>query len=162
MAKIWTFFLAGPTREIQSGQDGPILPARVANQNAGFASVILHAREFSHTIKTVLNSTKWKKSSLSVYFLSECRFFIMFFFYPLTYVIVVNICLFSIWKISAVVIIIWNTITIPRNTKSPPPQKGSLLPEWLRRHSHQVNTLKGTWCYDRLSSNMISYWLNNK
>ena len=31
------FFLAGPRREIPSGQDSPILPARVANQNAGFA-----------------------------------------------------------------------------------------------------------------------------
>ena len=30
-------FLAGQTREIPSGQDGPILPTRVANQNAGFA-----------------------------------------------------------------------------------------------------------------------------
>jgi len=28
----------GPTREIPRGQDGFILPARVANQNAGFAS----------------------------------------------------------------------------------------------------------------------------
>ena len=41
------FTFAGPTREkkkkkkpreIQSGQDRPILPARVANQNTGFAS----------------------------------------------------------------------------------------------------------------------------
>ena len=31
-------FLAGPTREIPSGQDGLILPARVANQKAGIAS----------------------------------------------------------------------------------------------------------------------------
>ena len=31
-------FLTGPTREIPSGQNGPILPARVANQNTGFAS----------------------------------------------------------------------------------------------------------------------------
>ena len=124
--------------------------------------LILHARGFSHIIKTVLNSTKWKTSSLSVYFLPECRFFIMFFLWPLTYVIVVNICLLSIWKIRAVVIIIWNTITIPRNTKSPSPQKGLLLPEWLIHHSHQVNTLKGTWCYDCPSSNMLSYWLNNK
>ena len=29
--------LAGPAREIPSGQDGPLLPARVANHNAGFA-----------------------------------------------------------------------------------------------------------------------------
>ena len=32
------FFPAGPTREIPDGQDEPILPARVANQNTGFAS----------------------------------------------------------------------------------------------------------------------------
>ena len=32
----WLF--AGPKRVISSGQDGPILPARVANQNTGFAS----------------------------------------------------------------------------------------------------------------------------
>ena len=31
-------FLAGPTREIPSGKDGPMLPAWVANQNAGFVS----------------------------------------------------------------------------------------------------------------------------
>ena len=30
-------FLAGPKREIPGGQDAPNLPARVANQNAGFA-----------------------------------------------------------------------------------------------------------------------------
>ena len=30
-------FLSGSTREIVSRQDGPILPARVANQNIGFA-----------------------------------------------------------------------------------------------------------------------------
>ena len=30
--------LAGPTREIPSGQDGPILPTGVANHNANFAS----------------------------------------------------------------------------------------------------------------------------
>ena len=30
-------FSAGPTREIPSGQHGPILSTRVANQNAGFA-----------------------------------------------------------------------------------------------------------------------------
>ena len=30
--------LAGPTRVIPSWQGGPILPARVANPNAGFAS----------------------------------------------------------------------------------------------------------------------------
>ena len=29
--------LAGPTPQIPSGQEEPILPARVANQNAGFA-----------------------------------------------------------------------------------------------------------------------------
>ena len=28
----------GPTREIPRGQDGPILPARVANQNVGVTS----------------------------------------------------------------------------------------------------------------------------
>ena len=32
------FAFAGPTRGIPSGQDRPILPARVANQNTGFAS----------------------------------------------------------------------------------------------------------------------------
>ena len=32
-------FLAGPTREIPSEQDCPILPARVANQNAGFSHI---------------------------------------------------------------------------------------------------------------------------
>ena len=32
------FFPAGPTRENPGGQDKPILPARVANQNTGFAS----------------------------------------------------------------------------------------------------------------------------
>ena len=31
-------FRAGPTREIPSEQDGPISPARVANQNAEFDS----------------------------------------------------------------------------------------------------------------------------
>ena len=31
-------FLAGPTREISSGQDGLILPTRVVNQKAGIAS----------------------------------------------------------------------------------------------------------------------------
>ena len=31
-------FLAGPTREIPSVQVRPILPARVANRNTGFAS----------------------------------------------------------------------------------------------------------------------------
>ena len=31
-------FLAGQTREIPSGQDGLILPARVVNQKAGIAS----------------------------------------------------------------------------------------------------------------------------
>ena len=31
-------FLAGPTRKIPSVQGGSILPARVANQNTGFAS----------------------------------------------------------------------------------------------------------------------------
>ena len=31
-------FLAGPKREIPSGQDKPILPAQKANQNTGFAS----------------------------------------------------------------------------------------------------------------------------
>ena len=30
--------LAGPTREIPSGQHGPLLAVRVANQNTGFAS----------------------------------------------------------------------------------------------------------------------------
>ena len=30
--------LAGPMREIPSGQDRPTLPARVANENTGFAS----------------------------------------------------------------------------------------------------------------------------
>ena len=33
-----SFAFAGPTRAIPSGQDRPILPARVANQNTGFAS----------------------------------------------------------------------------------------------------------------------------
>ena len=33
--------LAGPTREILSGQDEPILAAWVANQNAGFPSSFL-------------------------------------------------------------------------------------------------------------------------
>ena len=32
------FAFAGPTRAIPSGKDRPILPARVANQNTGFAS----------------------------------------------------------------------------------------------------------------------------
>ena len=31
------FFLAGPKRAIPSGQNSPISPARVANQNTGFA-----------------------------------------------------------------------------------------------------------------------------
>ena len=31
-------FLTGPMQEILSGQDRPIFPARVANQNTGFAS----------------------------------------------------------------------------------------------------------------------------
>lgn len=31
-------FLGGQTREIPSVQDGSVLPARVANQNIGFAS----------------------------------------------------------------------------------------------------------------------------
>ena len=34
-------FFAGPTREIPSRQNRPILPAHVANQNAGFASSCL-------------------------------------------------------------------------------------------------------------------------
>ena len=39
MAKKRTFtVLAGPTREIPSGQNEPISPAWVANKNAGFAS----------------------------------------------------------------------------------------------------------------------------
>ena len=33
-----TFAFAGPVRAIPSGQDRPILPARVANQNTGFTS----------------------------------------------------------------------------------------------------------------------------
>ena len=36
-------FLAGPTREVPSGQDGLILPARVVNQKAGIASSCLLA-----------------------------------------------------------------------------------------------------------------------
>ena len=32
------FAFAGPTQAILSGQDSPILPGRVANQNTGFAS----------------------------------------------------------------------------------------------------------------------------
>ena len=32
------FFLAGPKRAIPGGQDRPILPARIANQNTGIAS----------------------------------------------------------------------------------------------------------------------------
>ena len=40
--------LAGPTREIPSGQDGPILPTGVANHNANFASSRSLARGFRH------------------------------------------------------------------------------------------------------------------
>ena len=32
------FTFAGPTRAIPSGQDRPILPARIVNLNTGFAS----------------------------------------------------------------------------------------------------------------------------
>ena len=41
-------------REIPSGQDRPILPAQVANQNTGFAS-ILSARGASHIIISDIN-----------------------------------------------------------------------------------------------------------
>ena len=46
--KTFKTFLAETTREIPSGQDRPILPARVANQNTGFASS-LSTQGFSHT-----------------------------------------------------------------------------------------------------------------
>ena len=48
--KTFKTFLAEITREIPSGQDRPILPARVVNQNTGFASSLStqglsHAKE---------------------------------------------------------------------------------------------------------------------
>ena len=44
--------LTGLTQEIQeSGQDGSVLPAWVANQNTEFAFIVLPACEFSHTIR---------------------------------------------------------------------------------------------------------------
>ena len=48
MAKKITF-LAGPTRVIPSGQDRPTLPARVANQDTGFASACPLADSVSDT-----------------------------------------------------------------------------------------------------------------
>ena len=43
-------FLTGPTREIASGQNGPILAARVASQNAGFASSFPLADSAMHIV----------------------------------------------------------------------------------------------------------------
>ena len=43
-------FLTGPTREIPSGQNGPILAAWVASQNAGFASSFPLADSAMHIV----------------------------------------------------------------------------------------------------------------
>ena len=43
-------FLTGPTREIPSGQNGPILAARVATQNAGSASSFPLADSAMHIV----------------------------------------------------------------------------------------------------------------
>ena len=43
-------FLTGPTREIPSGQNGPILAARVASQNARFASSFPLADSAMHIV----------------------------------------------------------------------------------------------------------------
>ena len=43
-------FLTGPTREIPSGQNGPILAARVASKNAGFASSFPLADSAMHIV----------------------------------------------------------------------------------------------------------------
>ena len=43
-------FLTGPTREIPSGQNGPILAARAASQNARFASSFPLADSVTHIV----------------------------------------------------------------------------------------------------------------
>lgn len=56
------FFLAGPMREIPNGQDGLTLPARVANQNTGFASSRPFAYQLRITLHWKLFNLKLKKS----------------------------------------------------------------------------------------------------
>ena len=48
------FLFAGQKRAIPSGQDRPFLPARVANQNTGFASSELPARGASRIIIVIV------------------------------------------------------------------------------------------------------------
>ena len=54
-------------REIPNGQDGLALPARVANQNTGFASsrpladqlrITLHWKQFNLKLKKILKTSK--------------------------------------------------------------------------------------------------------
>ena len=56
------FFLAGPMREIPNGQDGLTLPARVGNQNTGFASSRPFAYQLRITLHWKLFNLKLKKS----------------------------------------------------------------------------------------------------
>ena len=56
------FFLARPMREIPNGQDGLTLPARVANQNTGFASSRPFADQLRITLHWKLFNLKLKKS----------------------------------------------------------------------------------------------------
>ena len=52
----WANFSCGKRRVVPSGQDGSILPARVANHSAGF---ILPARRASHIINNYSMSARW-------------------------------------------------------------------------------------------------------
>lgn len=56
------FFLAGPMRETPNRQDGFTLPARVANQNTGFASSRPFADQLQITPHWKLFNLKLKKS----------------------------------------------------------------------------------------------------
>ena len=65
--KTFKTFLAETTREILSGQDRPFLPARVANQNTGFASS-LSARGFSHAkVKLGLRFLGFEKHGAAIW-----------------------------------------------------------------------------------------------
>ena len=61
--------LAGPTRVIPSWQGGPILPARVANQNREFA---LFSRITESLIKIKRGKMAPFFSSVIIFFISPC------------------------------------------------------------------------------------------
>ena len=62
-------FLEGQPREITSGQDGPILPAQVANQDRGFT---LFSRITENLIKIKRGKMAPFSSSVIILFISPC------------------------------------------------------------------------------------------